>query len=110
MGEQQPSEWQKKITGEWYGRPSVFDPDGNHVGYERVSRASVFEDGTTRYWMKTDLSSFPASTFSKAWPAPWMTWAASTTTGAPFCGTTRTNAFTGRTWAHKACSSLTPTE
>ena len=38
MGEQQPSEWQKKITGEWYGRPSVFDPDGNHVGYERVSR------------------------------------------------------------------------
>ena len=56
MGEQQPSEWQKKIAGEWYGRPSVFDPEGNHVGYERVSRASVFEDGKTRYWMKTDLS------------------------------------------------------
>jgi hypothetical protein len=52
----EPSEWQKKITGSWYGRPSVFDPEGNHVGYENVSRASVFENGETRYWMRTDLS------------------------------------------------------
>ncbi len=55
MTEQQPSEWQKRITGEWYGAPSVFDPAGVHQGYEKVSRASVFEDGRTIYWMRTEL-------------------------------------------------------
>lgn len=50
-----PSQWQERITGEWYGAPAVFDPEGNHVGYEKVSRASVFEDGQTIYWMKTEL-------------------------------------------------------
>jgi hypothetical protein len=51
----QPSEWQKRIAGTWYGRPSVFDAAGNHVGYEVVSRASEFKDGETRYWMQTRL-------------------------------------------------------
>ncbi len=50
-----PSEWQQKITGEWYGRPSVFDPTGVHQGFEEVSRASVFENGETTYWMRTEL-------------------------------------------------------
>lgn len=51
----QPSTWQERITGEWYGAPSVFDTQGNHVGYNKVSRASVFEDGKTTYWMNTRL-------------------------------------------------------
>ncbi len=55
MSENQPSEWQQKITGEWYGSPSVFDVDGTHQGYEKVARASVFEDGKTIYWMRTEL-------------------------------------------------------
>lgn len=55
MTEAQPSEWQQKITGEWYGAPSVFDALGTHQGYEKVARASVFEDGKTVYWMKTEL-------------------------------------------------------
>lgn len=54
-GVDKPSEWQQRIEGEWHGRPSLFDPEGNHVGYENVSRASVFEDGETRYWMNTRL-------------------------------------------------------
>ncbi|MFT5222662.1 MAG: hypothetical protein ACI867_000967, partial [Glaciecola sp.] len=53
--EPQPSDWQQKITGEWYGAPSVFDPQGVHHGYEKVSRASVFKDGKTIYWMQTEL-------------------------------------------------------
>lgn len=52
---EQPSDWQQRIEGEWYGQPSVFDPEGGHVGYEQVSRASVFEDGRTTYWMRTQL-------------------------------------------------------
>ncbi len=51
----QPSDWQQRITGEWYGAPSVFDAHGVHQGYEKVSRASVFEDGRTVYWMQTEL-------------------------------------------------------
>ena len=39
-GADKPSEWQQRIEGEWHGRPSLFDPEGNHVGYENVSRAS----------------------------------------------------------------------
>lgn len=50
-----PSKWQERITGEWYGAPSVFDADGVHRGFEDVKRASVFEDGKTTYWMKTRL-------------------------------------------------------
>jgi hypothetical protein len=49
------SQWQQRITGEWYGAPSVFDAAGNHVGYEKVARASVFADGRTTYWMRTEL-------------------------------------------------------
>lgn len=51
----EPSEWQKKIEGRWYGRPSLFDATGNHVGFEYVDRASVFEDGVTTYYMDTRL-------------------------------------------------------
>ena len=49
------SEWQKRIEGEWHGRPGLFDAEGNHVGFERVDRASVVEDGVSRYWMNTKL-------------------------------------------------------
>ena len=49
------SEWQQRIEGEWHGRPSLFDAEGNHVGFERVDRASVVEDGVARYWMNTSL-------------------------------------------------------
>ena len=49
------SEWQKRIAGEWHGRPGLFDAVGNHVGFERVDRASVVEDGVSRYWMNTQL-------------------------------------------------------
>ena len=51
-----PSDWQQKIEGRWYGRPSLFDAEGNHVGFEYVDRASVFEDGTTTYYMDTKLT------------------------------------------------------
>jgi hypothetical protein len=53
---EQPSEWQRKIEGRWFGRPSLFDAQGNHVGYERVDRASVFENGVTTYYMDTQLT------------------------------------------------------
>jgi len=33
----------------------VFDPDGNHVGHIKVTRASVFADGRTTYTMDTAL-------------------------------------------------------
>lgn len=48
-----PSDWQKSIEGEWYGNPSVFDAEGNHTGWIKVNRSSVFEDGTTTYFMHT---------------------------------------------------------
>jgi len=52
----EPSEWQKKIAGEWHGRPGLFDAEGNHVGYERIQRASeVLDDGSTVYWMNGTL-------------------------------------------------------
>ncbi|MBO9318028.1 MAG: hypothetical protein J7460_03290, partial [Chloroflexus sp.] len=53
----QPSNWQKTIEGEWYGFPSIFDAEGNHIGYNKVSRASVFdpETGRTTYVMDTRL-------------------------------------------------------
>ena len=53
MTDRKPSEWQKAITGEWHGYPSVFEPDGTYVGNNKVSRASDFKDGRTTYWMHT---------------------------------------------------------
>lgn len=55
-GAPEASEWQKRITGEWYGLPSVFDADGNHTGFNKVSRASVFADGKVTYWMHCDFA------------------------------------------------------
>ena len=51
--DQQPSNWQQAIAGEWHGYPSLFEADGTHVGYNKVSRASEFKDGRTTYWMET---------------------------------------------------------
>ena len=51
--EKKPSNWQKAIEGEWHGIPSLFEADGRHVGYNKVSRASEFKDGRTTYWMNT---------------------------------------------------------
>lgn len=51
----QPSDWQQRIEGQWYGNPAVFTPEGDHVGFEDVSRASEFRDGQTVYWMNTKL-------------------------------------------------------
>jgi len=53
MTDNDASEWQKKIEGEWWGVPSIFDVDGNHQGFDRVNRSSVHEDGNTRYFMTT---------------------------------------------------------
>jgi len=50
---EEPSDWQQSIEGEWYGNPSVFDAEGNHTGFIKVNRSSVFEDGTTTYFMHT---------------------------------------------------------
>lgn len=51
----QPSAWQQRIEGEWHGYPSIFDAAGNHVGYNKVYRASVFKDGQTVYTMNTQI-------------------------------------------------------
>jgi hypothetical protein len=50
-----PSTWQQRIIGEWYGNPSVFDADGNHTGWIKVNRSSVFENGATTYYMHTEF-------------------------------------------------------
>ncbi len=50
-----PSQWQQRIEGEWHGLPSIFDARGNHVGYNKVYRSSVFEHGQTVYYMDTRL-------------------------------------------------------
>ena len=55
MSEKNPSSWQEKIVGEWYGCPSVFTAEGDHVGYNKVNRSSVFLDGKTTYFMETSL-------------------------------------------------------
>ena len=47
--------WQKNIQGTWYGMPSVFDAEGNHVGYIKVDRSSVDRDGKTTYFMDTRI-------------------------------------------------------
>lgn len=51
--EKKPSDWQARIEGEWHGRPSIFDAQGNHSGFSKVYRSSVFEDGKTTYYMNT---------------------------------------------------------
>ena len=51
----QPSNWQQKIEGEWHGLPSIFDVHGNHSGYNKVYRSSVFKDGQTTYMMNTKI-------------------------------------------------------
>lgn len=49
------SQWQQKITGEWYGIPSVFDAQGQHTGFNKVNRTSIAEEGKTTYYMSTSL-------------------------------------------------------
>lgn len=51
----QPSNWQQKIEGEWHGLPSIFDVHGNHSGYNKVYRSSVYKDGQTTYMMNTKI-------------------------------------------------------
>ena len=53
--EKAPSTWQERITGEWHGLPSIFDPAGNHVGYNKVYRQSHFEGERVTYTMDTRL-------------------------------------------------------
>ena len=60
MADKQPSNWQKLINGEWHGAPSVYEPDGTWVGFNKVSRASEHEGGRTRYWMETDFDAVGA--------------------------------------------------
>ena len=60
MADQQPSNWQQLITGQWHGLPSVFEPDGTHVGHNKVSRASEHHGDKTRYWMETDFDAVGA--------------------------------------------------
>ena len=44
----QASNWQQQIEGEWHGAPSVFDAEGNHTGWSKVYRSSVYEDGKVK--------------------------------------------------------------
>ncbi|MGI9235785.1 MAG: hypothetical protein ACR2QZ_00215 [Woeseiaceae bacterium] len=55
MSSKQPSKFQQAITGTWHGLPSVFEPDGTHVGFNKVDRESKYEDGVTTYYMRTDF-------------------------------------------------------
>ena len=49
------SKWQQSIAGQWHGYPSVFQPDGTHVGWNKVSRSSTHEGDRTTYRMDTEL-------------------------------------------------------
>lgn len=49
------SAWQKRIEGDWYGVPAVFDAEGTCVGRIEVDRASRNEGGRTTYTMNTRL-------------------------------------------------------
>ncbi|MFC4121624.1 hypothetical protein [Nonomuraea zeae] len=51
----EPSEWQRRIEGEWHGRPSLFDATGAWQGFEDIRRSSVFEDGAVTYYMDGGL-------------------------------------------------------
>ncbi|MGI9225912.1 MAG: hypothetical protein ACR2QX_15615 [Woeseiaceae bacterium] len=55
MSDKKPSQFQQAITGTWHGLPSVFEPDGTHVGFNKVDRESKFEDGVTTYYMRTNF-------------------------------------------------------
>jgi len=55
MSGKTPSKFQQAITGTWHGLPSVFEPDGTHVGFNKVDRESKFEDGVTTYYMRTNF-------------------------------------------------------
>ncbi|MFD9465404.1 hypothetical protein [Streptomyces sp. NPDC060027] len=50
-----PSAWQRRITGEWHGRPSLFDATGTWCGFEDIRRSSASEDGGTVYRMDGGL-------------------------------------------------------
>ncbi|WP_062998325.1 hypothetical protein [Nocardia mikamii] len=56
MSSAEPSRWQQRIAGEWVGRPSLFDAEGVWLGFEDIRRSSVFEDGTTTYYMDGGLT------------------------------------------------------
>ncbi|MBB2944410.1 hypothetical protein FB565_004139 [Actinoplanes lutulentus] len=51
----EPSVWQKRIAGEWHGRPSLFDATGTWCGFEEIRRSSDFVDGVTTYKMDGGL-------------------------------------------------------
>lgn len=53
MSTAQPSKWQELITGDWHGTPALFKPDGTQIAFNKVARASVFENGRTTYYMYT---------------------------------------------------------
>ena len=55
MTKKLPSKFQRAIAGTWHGLPSVFEPDGSHVGFNKVDRESKFEDGVTTYYMRTNF-------------------------------------------------------
>jgi hypothetical protein len=55
MGEPAPSAWQRRIAGEWHGRPSLFDAEGVWCGYEEIRRSSEYVDGVTTYRMDGGL-------------------------------------------------------
>jgi hypothetical protein len=55
MAKEAPSNFQQAITGTWHGLPSVFEPDGTHVGFNKVDRESKFVDGVTTYYMRTNF-------------------------------------------------------
>ncbi len=63
----QPSEWQKRIAGEWHGLPSTFDAQGNHLGYDKVHRSSVYDaaTGRTTYYMNTNFHGMPSAQFAR---------------------------------------------
>jgi hypothetical protein len=50
-----PSAWQRRIAGEWHGRPSLFDATGTWCGFEDIRRSSEFDDGRTVYRMDGGL-------------------------------------------------------
>jgi hypothetical protein len=58
----QPSNWQQLISGDWHGIPALFEPDGTQVAFNRVRRASVFENGRTTYYMYTHFEGADAFT------------------------------------------------
>ncbi|MFG1946283.1 hypothetical protein [Nonomuraea sp. NPDC048826] len=49
------SEWQRRIEGEWVGRPSLFDHTGTWLGFEDIRRSSVMDNGVTTYYMDGGL-------------------------------------------------------